>query len=144
MDNQFSNVFFICCTLRANLGSTTAVQNWGISGCFGNYDRKQGRFRKTGSQRFHWASSMVYCFAVNCKNDSNKSKGISYHQFPKDPTLHNGMQTFIDEMSVLCSNHFIPDCFQQNLGAELMGTKSKARLKPGAVLTIFSHRPSKK
>ena len=53
--------------------------------------------------------------------------------------------------SVLCSEHFtrikkncplsFAECFQQNFRAELVGTKSKARLKPGPVPTIFSHRP---
>ena len=96
---------------------------------------------------------MVYCFAVDCRNDSNKTKGISYHRFPKDPTLckewlakisrKNG-NILLTKDSVVCSEHFTPDCFQRNLRAELVGAKYKATLKPGSVPTIFSHRPPPK
>ena len=40
-----------------------------------------------GSEResqFCWVSSMVYCFTIDCKNDSNKTKGTSCQPFPKD------------------------------------------------------------
>ena len=94
---------------------------------------------------------MVYCFAVECQNDSRKTKGISYHQFPKDRMVCKEWlakisreNAKITKDSVVCSEHFTPDCFQRNLKAELMGTKSKTRLKPGAVPTIFSHRPPPK
>ena len=38
---------------------------------------------KTRTQRFQKVSNMVYCFAVDCKNDSSKTKGVSHHRFPK-------------------------------------------------------------
>ena len=68
---------------------STAAQKWGVSGYILEIITYsiRGRFRKTRSQRFRWVSSMVYCFAVDYKDDSNKTKGTSYHPFPKDHML---------------------------------------------------------
>ena len=89
---------------------------------------------------------MMYCFAVDCKNDSSKTKGISYHRFPKDPMLCKGWLAKISREnakilptkdSVVCFEYLIPDCFQRKLRAKLMGT-SKERLNPGPVPRLSS------
>ena len=101
---------------------------------------------------------MVYSFAVDCNNDSNKTKGISNHRFSKDPMLSTGIacenvprkcKDFAHQgfCRVLWTLHphlkswSFADCFQRNLRAELIVTKSKAILKSGAMPIIFSHRP---
>lgn len=95
---------------------------------------------------------MVYCFAVNCTNDSSKTKGKSYHRFPAAKSLKQQWLTKISRKdanptkeSVVCSDHFTPDSYERNLQAELLGYKPKPKLKPDAVPTLFSHsRPAKR
>ena len=94
---------------------------------------------------------MVHCMAVDCNNDSKWTKGISFHGLPKDDKLKNEwlakinrVNPTISKNSVLCSEHFTPNCFERNLKAELVGVRGKAKLKQGAVPTIFSHRPAMK
>ena len=97
---------------------------------------------------------MVYCCAVGCSNDSrsvSKEHGISFHRLPTENSL---LQKWLAKISrvdfvvtkdtLLCSDHFEPDCFERDLKAELLGLKSKRTLKPDAVPTIFVHRPRKK
>jgi len=97
---------------------------------------------------------MVYCRAVGCSNDSrfvSKGQGISFHRFPAEDSLSKewlakisraGLEVTKD--TLLCSVHFEPDCFERDLRAELLGSKGKRKLKPGAVPTIFDHRPRRR
>ena len=94
MENRFSNVFFLCLVIwkKNNFVSKFWSQHRGAElGCqqifleiMTQYTRK---VQNTRSQRFCWVSSMVYCFAIDCKNDSNKTKRTSYIPFPKDHML---------------------------------------------------------
>ncbi|XP_068704476.1 THAP domain-containing protein 2-like [Montipora foliosa] len=94
---------------------------------------------------------MVYCAAFDCNNDSRKTTGISYHCFPKDPSLReqwlakiSHADLIISKSTRLCSEHFTPDCYERDLQAELLGSKKRASLKADAVPSIFSHRPAAK
>ena len=95
-------------------------------------------------------AKMPQCIAYGCNNRSEDlSKGISFFRLPlKNPAL---LKTWIaklrlenppiKETSRICSAHF-EDCFECDLKAELLpGTKSRPRLKPDAVPTIFSFKP---
>lgn len=95
--------------------------------------------------------NMVYCIAFGCSNDSRYSKNISYHRLPRDEKQRKVWLTkisrenpTISQNSVVCSEHFEPDCFERDMKAELLGSKPKAWLKPEAVPSIFSHRPPAK
>ena len=54
------------------------------------------------------------------------------------------LETFqFSKDKVLCEKHFLPEMFQEDIRARLMGyTPSKKLLKPDAVPTVFSHRPA--
>ena len=98
---------------------------------------------------------MVYCSAVGCNNDSRyvgKKEGVSYHKFPAEQKLQKEWLAKISRLDLkvtkdsrVCSVHFEPECYERDLKAELLQLKSsKCELKPGAVPTIFDHRPKKK
>ena len=96
---------------------------------------------------------MVFCMACNCSNDSRKTTNIRYHRLPRDKKLKKVWLAKISRENVkdtkdtvLCSEHFETHCFERDLRAELTGYKSKSKLKPDAIPTIFSHRspPSKR
>ena len=98
-----------------------------------------------------FVDKMVYCAAFDCNNDSRKTTGISYHCFPKDPSLReqwlakiSRADLVISKNTRLCSEHFTPDCYERDLQAELFGLKRRASLKADAVPSIFSHRPARK
>lgn len=98
---------------------------------------------------------MPYCVAVGCQNASGGRyavSGLSWHTFPLDDQpllrkwLHNmGRKDFVpSKSSRLCGAHFKEDDFVADLYEQLMGEKrarTKKHLKPGAVPTLFSHRP---
>ena len=94
---------------------------------------------------------MVYCAAVDCKNDSRRTTGIHYHRFPSDESFRkqwlakvSRADLVVTKDSRLCSEHFTPDCYKRDLKAELLGEKPKFILKPDAVPSLFSHRPPAK
>jgi len=96
-------------------------------------------------------TEMVYCMGYDCSNDSRFTTGVTYHRLPKDKELCSQWlakisreNPTISKNSVVCSDHFTPECFERNLKAELLGTKPKATLKSNAIPTIFSHIPIKK
>ena len=89
------------------------------------------------------------CVAAGCS--STNSDGVSLHLFPKDQSLrkqwikqvqrHRAKWT-ATSYSVLCSKHFSDDCFEiEHKFASSFGLKSRKKLKPDAVPTIFE-RPS--
>lgn len=54
---------------------------------------------------------MVYCVAAFCLNNSNKSKGVSFHSFHKDKKLRNACEIAVGRKSLpknpkLYSDHF--------------------------------------
>ncbi|KAF2895271.1 hypothetical protein ILUMI_10904 [Ignelater luminosus] len=91
---------------------------------------------------------MVLCSAVGCSNRTDRNKStktdvvkITFHQFPKDIELRNKWikavrreDWFPSEMNVLCSTHFVEDCFNRTL--------SLTKLRSAAVPTIFPAFPS--
>ena len=98
-----------------------------------------------------FVDKMVYCAAFDCSNYSRKTTGISYHCFPKEPSLReqwlakiSRAHLIISNSTRLCSEHFTPDCYERDLQAELLGLKKRASLKAGAATSIFSHRPAPK
>ena len=86
---------------------------------------------------------MTNCGAIGCNSDSRKNKGISFHKFPRDPTMRlkwvramkrEGFKP--SDYSRVCSAHFNPEDFE-----EISGCGRKLRrvlLKRNAVPSIFS------
>ena len=90
------------------------------------------------------------CVAAGCSN--TYSDGVSLFQFPRDPALRaqwtkEVQRTRADwqgpsDYSVLCSNHFTNDCFEEDtIIAARFGIEKRRRLKPKAIPTVF-HRQS--
>lgn len=87
------------------------------------------------------------CVAVGCSNTTDD--GVSLFSFPKDPQLSKKWSEQVKrtrdkwdgptKYSFLCSCHFKEECFEvEKKLAESLGVgKWKARLKPGAIPTIF-------
>ena len=103
---------------------------------------------------------MSECKAFGCTNNKRRNKDEKFFCVPKPVNeerkaiaqkwLHNiGTGHTVDKFpfgrnSVVCEDHFEPDCYERNLQAELLGYTGRTRLKPDAVPTIFVHRPEKK
>ena len=76
---------------------------------------------------------MVFCAAINCRNDS-KSK-VSTFKFPEDPKLRKEWLLKMKRESFeptkhsrICADHFTADCFQQNLAIRTsLGSTFKPR-----------------
>jgi hypothetical protein len=97
--------------------------------------------------------------AVNCHNTTkpgiNKAeKGISFHRFPRESELftkwvanvnRDGWQPKIGKDTRLCSDHFTSDQFEPDklhiFGLRSPGKGPRKKLMPGAVPTLFSHKP---
>ena len=87
------------------------------------------------------------CVAAGCSTINGE--GYSLHKFPRDPTVRSKWAKAVKlqrvgwkgptETSVLCSKHFLPDCFviEGVRYRDLMGIPSTKRIKPGAIPTIF-------
>ncbi len=106
-------------------------------------------------------SNMAECKAFGCLNNKRKNKDKHFFCVPKPSTparkniakqwLHNiGTGKKVNKFtfganSVVCEDHFEDSCFDERaaLQARLMGWKTRKRLKPDAVPTIFVHRPAK-
>ena len=89
-----------------------------------------------------------YCDILNCNNNSKTTKGISFHEIPRDPLLRSQWFNVIDANSgfrertrtnrqktcrsydkdtLICQAHFEETCYEPN----------KRRLKHSAVPTTF-------
>ena len=88
------------------------------------------------------------CVAAGCSN--TYKDGVSLFQFPHDAVLQKQWTKEVQktrakwqgpsDSSVLCSEHFTSDCFEEDTAiAARFGIKKQRRLKPNAVLTLF-HR----
>ena len=97
--------------------------------------------------------SMVFCAAINCRNDS-KSK-VSTFKFPEDPKLRKEWLIKMKRESFeptkhsrICADHFTADCFQQNLAIMTsLGSTFKPRwlnLKKRCSADDFQFREEKK
>ena len=88
------------------------------------------------------------CVATGCSN--TYKDGVSLFQFPRDPALRKQWTMEVQrtranwqgpsDNSVLCSEHFTNDCFEEDTAiAARFGIEKRRRLKPNAVPTVF-HR----
>ena len=89
------------------------------------------------------------CVAAGCSNTN--ADGVSLFRFPRNPSLRAIWNKQVQrtraywkdatEYSVLCSEHFTSDCFEEDsFIAAQFGIAKRKRLKPDAVPTVF-HRP---
>lgn len=94
---------------------------------------------------------MVYCIAYGCNHkDKDRARGVRFHRLPlaNKPLLKQWLVKLrlkdppVTRNSRVCSEHFSADCFERDLQAELLCTKTKICLKPDAVPTIFSFAPT--
>ena len=94
--------------------------------------------------------AVVRCVAANCVNTS--AHGVSFHCFPRDPTLRKQWTNFVKvkriwsgpkKYSTLCSDHFTEDCFPFSVRfqREHMTKPKKISLTPDAVPTIHVESP---
>lgn len=106
--------------------------------------------RASGNARVNRA-----CRAFRCRNNPQRNPELRFHRFPKNEELRRrwidaafpkalGRPWSPTSHSTLCSEHFAPDCYQQNLEMlKHVGLSTKhARLKSDAVPTVFKHQAS--
>ena len=87
------------------------------------------------------------CVAAGCNNSVEK-EGISVYTFPKDEALKKKWTNQVQRTrtgptinSVLCSEHFTEECFEEsNIIHQSFGLKKNRRLKKGAVSSIFKRK----
>lgn len=95
------------------------------------------------------------CAAVGCGNTTARNPELRFHAFPKNEQtkkkwieavrrMDYGMPWTPHARSMLCSAHFTPDSYHQNLRiVQDVGLSTKfARLNFDAVPTIFPEQPS--
>ena len=108
-------------------------------------------FRSSVIKASSWISltKMVNCCLPGCTNYSAKTKDVSYHKIPlqklrRKAWLHRIRRTNMPPMkySYVCSDHFLPSCFEQDLRSQIAGQKCKRRLKENAVPSEFEYRYS--
>lgn len=87
------------------------------------------------------------CSVGACTNYAGKTKGVRFHQFPREPNL---CKAWVERMgrgnwepgtwSVVCSDHFAIQDYEDNLCMmQRMGfSRKKHYLKPDAVPTLFA------
>ena len=71
-------------------------------------------------------------------NNNSKTKGISMHKFPQNKDIREQWTRFVQrhrpewkptETSVLCSAHFLPSCFEQQVDLHLGETENTSLYK---------------
>ena len=98
---------------------------------------------------------MPTCLAPGCSHTTGKVKK-KFFPFPKPnneaekervkkwfANLKTGLKVESFQFghnSVLCEDHFHPNCFARDFQAELMNTPLKKKLVTGAIPTIFKHK----
>ena len=99
---------------------------------------------------------MVSCVVPGCNNHSAKTKkagdSVSYFHIPLDHRtkawLDRIRRTNLPplENCHVCSEHFLPSCFEPDLRAQLTGQTGKRSLRADAIPSIFkySHSPEGK
>lgn len=96
---------------------------------------------------------MPHCCVPECNNYWTKNSKVTFHCIPrKDLELQRVWLARIRrdnlpplEYSYVCSEHFTPDCFENDLKAKLMPkTKFKRGILPGSVPSLFPFGPQPK
>lgn len=89
---------------------------------------------------------MVNCCVPGCTNYSAKTENISYHKIPSDKQRRKAWLDRIRrtnmppiKYSYVCSDHFLPSCFELDLRSQIAGQKCKRRLKEDAVPSQFEY-----
>lgn len=87
---------------------------------------------------------MVSCVVPDCHNYSEKTgEAVSYHKFPQDHRTKAWLDRVrrVDmpplENSYVCSEHFLPGCFEIDFGAQLMGEKVRKHLRDDVIPSLF-------
>ena len=88
---------------------------------------------------------MPHCMVPGCTNHSNKTTGVSYHRLPQNERRKKIWLARIprnnpcpSQYSFVCSDHFSPDSFVQDLAEELCGYEKRRRLTAEAVPAMSS------
>lgn len=85
---------------------------------------------------------MPCCAVFSCSNHGKKTKGqgIIYHSFPKDVNLRKAWIVKckrLDKLNVaharICSNHFNPSDYEDDIRNRLLGLEERKKLKPTAI-----------
>ena len=94
---------------------------------------------------------MVSCVVPDCHNYSEKTgEAVSYHKFPQDHRTKAWLDRVrrVDmpplENSYVCSEHFLPSCFEIDFRAQLMGEKVRKHLRDDAIPSLFKYGPEPK
>ncbi|CAH3157853.1 unnamed protein product [Porites lobata] len=94
---------------------------------------------------------MVSCVVPDCHNYSEKTgEAVSYHKFPQDDRRKAWLDRVrrVDmpplENSHVCSEHFLPSCFEIDFRAQLMGEKARKHLRDDAIPSLFKYGPEPK
>ena len=92
---------------------------------------------------------MPGCHSYSKKTKKNGNT-MTYHRVPQDDRA----KALLDrirwknmpplENSYVCSDHFIPSCFEIDFRAKLIGEKPKRDLKDDAIPSLFSYGPEAK
>ena len=94
---------------------------------------------------------MVNCCVPGCTNYSAKTVDVSYHKIPSDKQRRKAWLDRIRrsnmpqvQYSYVCSDHFLPSCFELDLRSQITTQKCKRRLKEDAIPSEFKYSPEAK
>lgn len=94
---------------------------------------------------------MVNCCVPGCTNYSAKTVDVSYHKIPSDKQRRKAWLDRIRrsnmpqvQYSYVCSDHFLPSCFELDHRSKLTTQKCKRRLKEDAIPSEFKYSPEAK
>ena len=94
---------------------------------------------------------MVNCCVPGCTNNSAKTEDVTYHRIPSDKQRRRAWLDRIRrsnmpqvQYSYVCSNHFLPSCYELNLRSQITTQKCKRRLKEDAIPSEFKYSPEDK
>lgn len=88
---------------------------------------------------------MVNCCVPGCTNYSPKTEDVTYHRIPSDKQRRKAWLDRIRrsnmpqvQYSYVCSDHFLPSCYELNLRSQITTQKCKRRLKEDAIPSELS------
>ena len=94
---------------------------------------------------------MVNCCVPGCTNYSAKTEDVTYHRIPSDKQRRKAWLDRIRrsnmpqvQYSYVCSDHFLPSCYELNLRSQITTQKCKRRLKEDAIPSGFKYSPEAK